>query len=406
MYSVDPGDMRTQMHQEAFPGEDISDLPLARGERARPARADRGLASERPLPGARARARRSVSALELPVRLEAHEPPEARGVGRDDVALLVATRHDLELVHARFRELPQFLSAGDLLVVNTSATLPAALDARLGERTGRAAALDAAAATAPGSSSCARATRRRYPRPPVGARLDLPGGGQAELLARFAGSERLVRRTLRARRAARGLPAPARPARSATATSPSRWPLDAYQTVFALQPGSAEMPSAGRPFTAELVTELVARGVLVAPVTLHTGVSSLEHGEPPYPERFRVPRATARLVNAVRGWGGRVIAVGTTVVRALETVAAADGTVSEGQGWTSLVVTPERGLRAVDGLLTGWHEPESSHLAAARGRGRRRAPRALLPGRARARLPLARVRRRAPDPPLERRRPH
>jgi S-adenosylmethionine:tRNA ribosyltransferase-isomerase len=122
------------------------------------------------------------------------------------------------------------------------------------------------------------------------------------------------------------------------------------------------MPSAGRPFTAELVTELVARGVLFSPVTLHTGVSSPEQGEPPYPERFQVPAPTARLVNAVRGWNGRVVAVGTSVVRALETVAVADGTVSEGEGWTSLVVTPERGLRAIDGLLTGWHESESSHL--------------------------------------------
>ena len=143
---------------------------------------------------------------------------------------------------------------------------------------------------------------------------------------------------------------------------PHAWPIDAYQTVFALVPGSAEMPSAGRPFSAELVVELVARGVHLAPVTLHAGVSSLEHGEPPYPERYRVPAATARLVNAVHAWGGRVIAVGTTVVRALETVAAPDGTVGPGEGRTSLIVTRERGLRAVDGLLTGWHEPASSHM--------------------------------------------
>ena len=122
------------------------------------------------------------------------------------------------------------------------------------------------------------------------------------------------------------------------------------------------MPSAGRPFTAELVTDLVARGVLVAPVTLHAGVSSTERGEPTFPERFQVPPATARVVNAVHGWNSRVIAVGTTVVRALESVAAADGTVSAGQGWTSLTVTPERGLYAIDGLLTGWHEHDSSHL--------------------------------------------
>jgi S-adenosylmethionine:tRNA ribosyltransferase-isomerase len=122
------------------------------------------------------------------------------------------------------------------------------------------------------------------------------------------------------------------------------------------------MPSAGRPFTHELVTDLVARGVLVAPVTLHTGVSSPERDEAPYPERYRVPAPTARLVNAVQLWGGRVIAVGTTVVRALETVAHADGAVEDGEGWTNLVVTPARGLRVVDGLLTGWHEPRSSHL--------------------------------------------
>ncbi len=138
--------------------------------------------------------------------------------------------------------------------------------------------------------------------------------------------------------------------------------MGAYQTVFAREAGSAEMPSAGRPFTDALVTELVTGGVLVAPLVLHAGVSSPERDEPPFPERFRVPAETARLVGAVRSWGGRVIAVGTTVVRALESVALPGGAVRAGEGWTSLVVTPERGLRVVDGLITGWHEPESSHL--------------------------------------------
>jgi S-adenosylmethionine:tRNA ribosyltransferase-isomerase len=121
------------------------------------------------------------------------------------------------------------------------------------------------------------------------------------------------------------------------------------------------MPSAARPFSGELVASLVARGVLIAPITLHAGLSSPERHEPPQPERYRVPAPTARLVNAVRGWGGRVIAVGTTVVRALETVATAGGLVA-GEGWTNVVITPERGVRAVDGLLTGWHEPRASHL--------------------------------------------
>ena len=140
------------------------------------------------------------------------------------------------------------------------------------------------------------------------------------------------------------------------------WPLSDYQTVWATEPGSMEMPSAGRPFTPELITRLVAAGVLVAPLTLHTGVSSPERHEAPYPERYEVPEATARVVNAVRGWGGRVVAVGTTVVRALETAVDADGSVNAGAGWTGLVVTPERGVRAVDGLITGWHEPQASHL--------------------------------------------
>ena len=299
-----------------------------------------------------------MSALEFRSRLEAHEPPEVRGEGRDDVALLVATRHDLAVVHARFRDLPQVLSSGDLLVVNVSATLAAAVEARLGKQPLQ---LWLSTPTPDGTWLVELRTGdgRPYPRPPIGARLELPGGAHAELVARFAGSERLsVARVECDAPLEDYLRRHGRPIRYGYVPEP--WPLDAYQTAFALEPGSAEMPSAGRPFTTELVTQLVARGVLITPVTLHTGVSSPERDEPPSPERYHVPAATARLVNAVRGWNGRVIAVGTTVVRALESVAAVNGTVSEGQGWTNLVVTQERGLRAIDGLLTGWHESGSS----------------------------------------------
>jgi S-adenosylmethionine:tRNA ribosyltransferase-isomerase len=186
--------------------------------------------------------------------------------------------------------------------------------------------------------------------------LELPAGARVELLAPYLAGPRLWIARLT-------LPVPllaylrkhGRPIRYRYVSEPH--PLAEYQTIFAAEPGSAEMPSAGRPFTHELVTELAGRGVLFAPITLHTGVSSPEDHEPPYPERFSVPPATFRLLEAVRGWGGRVIAVGTTVVRALES--AADGKL---EGWTNLVVTPERGVRAVDGLLTGWHEPGASHL--------------------------------------------
>ena len=301
-----------------------------------------------------------MSAAEVPIRLEAHEPPEVRGEGRDDVALLVSSRRGGELVHARFRELPRYLASGDLLVVNASATLPAALDATLD---GEPLQVRLSTEQPGGLWIIEVRTADGHPRtlPPDSSRLELNGGGRANLLARFAGSGRLSIACL-------DVDAPVheylsrngRPIRYGYVHE--AWPIDAYQTVFAVEPGSAEMPSAGRPFTTELVTELVSRGVLVAPIVLHTGLSSPERGEPPYPEHYRVPRSTAALVNAVHDWGGQVIAVGTTVVRALETVAAADGTVSEGQGWTGLVITPQRGVRAVDGLLTGLHEADSSHL--------------------------------------------
>jgi S-adenosylmethionine:tRNA ribosyltransferase-isomerase len=100
----------------------------------------------------------------------------------------------------------------------------------------------------------------------------------------------------------------------------------------------------------------------VAPLVLHCGVASLEEGEAPYAEQYRVPVDTARRIALARRTGGRVVAVGTTVVRALETVVDDTGDVHPGAGWTELVVTPERGVRAVDGLVTGWHEPAASHL--------------------------------------------
>ncbi len=308
-----------------------------------------------------------AGAFELPRALEATTPPEARGLARDEVRLLVAERSSGALAHARFRGLGDHLRAGDLLVVNVSATLPAAVPGTLD---GREPVELRFATAAPdlelhGSWWIVELRSPDGARPFGGARagerVALPGDTEAELVAPYAGGSRLWLARIHGPRPVRELlAAHGHPIRYGYV--PREWPLDAYQTVFATEPGSAEMPSAGRPFTAELITGLAARGVLIAPLTLHTGVSSLERGEAPYPERYAVPEHTARLVNAVRWWGGRVIAVGTTVVRALETVADEGGAVAAAEGWTRLVVTPERGLRAVDGLITGWHEPEASHL--------------------------------------------
>src|ERR671918_222389 len=217
----------------------------------------------------------------------------------------IGGRAGTEIIHRRFVDLGDALDAGDLLVVNTSAVVPAALDARGSDGNGQRLHLST---EQPGGfwvveprHPAGPGTERYVGTPP--AHLVLPGGGRAE------------------------------------------------------------MPSAARPFTESLVTELVTRGIVLAPITLHTGVSSQEAGEPPYAERYEVPGATASLVNAAHADGHRVIAVGTTVVRALESTADEAGRSHPGRGWTELVVTPDRGVRVVDGLVTGWHEPESSHLA-------------------------------------------
>ncbi len=310
----------------------------------------------------------AAAGFTLPERLEAREPPEARGLARDGVRMLVAERTSGRLSHRHARDLAAVLTPGDLLVVNTSATLPAALRARRADGT----VLDLhVSVPVPGSEHRLVELRRdgaRFGDGRAGEVLELPGGARATLVARYVTSPRLWV-------AALTLPAPltaylahhGAPVRYRHVPRP--WPLRDLQTVYAREPGSSEMPSAGRPLTEALLTECMARGIAVAPVVLHCGVSSPEEGEPPVPEPYRVPAPTARLVELTRRAGGRVIAVGTTVVRALETVAPPGGAVVPGEGFTHVVVTPERGVRAVDGLLTGWHEPDAPHLAMLRAIG-------------------------------------
>jgi S-adenosylmethionine:tRNA ribosyltransferase-isomerase len=283
-------------------------------------------------------------------------PIEASGRRRDEARLLVSWRSSNGEVDTVFADLPGFLDPGDVLVVNTSATLPAAVPTTNGLLLHVSSELPAGL----------RLVELRGPqgagsRPFFGARpgvVCLAGGGRAILLAPYPpdGPGRLwVAQLELPGGVLTYLAEHGHPVRYGTPAQ--AWPLDAYQTVFATEPGSSEMPSAARGFTAELVTALVAKGVVVAPVVLHCGVSSPEVGEAPQPEVYRVPATTAAVVKAARAAGQRVIAVGTTVARALETTAG-----EPGAGWTELVITPERGMRVVDGLVTGWHEPEASHL--------------------------------------------
>lgn len=302
--------------------------------------------------------------FDRPQALQASGPPERRGLERDEVRLLVTTERGHE--HARFRDLPRFLAPGTLLVVNTSATLPASLPARhpaLGP-------LLANVSTWYGGGSYLVELRRSAAEPgplPVEAGDHLEIAGEpARLVAPHPGLPRLwflrVETSLRAAMERAGSPI-----RYGYLEAPYPKLAD-YQTLFARQPGSAEMPSAGRPFTPRVVNDLQARGIGLAGVTLHTGVSSHEveadevEDQVLYAEPFEVPRQTAEAVNAARREGRAVIAVGTTVIRALET--AWDGErVRPSAGFTRLLVHPGRPVRSVDGLITGLHDPLASHLA-------------------------------------------
>jgi S-adenosylmethionine:tRNA ribosyltransferase-isomerase len=304
-----------------------------------------------------------TAAFVLPPDAEADRPPEERGLARDEVRLMAVRPGGVE--HRRFADLAELLASGDLLVVNTSATLPARVVARGAD--GRLVPLHVST-TLDDGSWVVEVRRPDNAGPDLGVEpgtlLRLPGGVRLHVQEAYP-QPRAGSRLWRAR---------TDPATSTTAYLPRHGqpiayrhlrhdaPLAALQNVYAAAPGSAEMASAGRPVSGRLLARLVARGVPVVPLTLHTGVSSPELHEPPYPERFAVPEVTARLVTATRRAGSRVVAVGTTVTRALETATGDDGVTRAAAGWTSLVLGPERPARAVTALVTGLHEPGASHL--------------------------------------------
>jgi S-adenosylmethionine:tRNA ribosyltransferase-isomerase len=287
--------------------------------------------------------------------LEATAPPERRGLARDEVRMLVTDRRARTHVHARFRELPSFLRPGDLVVVNDSATLPAAIPALRADGTQLmlhvSTTIDARISIAEprGTVLC-------------GEELRLPRGGSAVMIAPVEPEQpRLWYAWFQ-------LPQPmheylaraGEPIRYGYMTQ--RFPLADYQTIFAREPGSSEMPSAGRPFSPRVVGACAERGVELATITLHCGVASLEAPERPPIERYTVSPAAVSAVNVARSEGRRVIAVGTTVVRALES-AVHDGTLFASSGWTDLVIDKKHVLRAVDALLTGFHGATATHQA-------------------------------------------
>nr|AHE14758.1 putative S-adenosylmethionine:tRNA ribosyltransferase-isomerase [uncultured bacterium] len=306
----------------------------------------------------------------VPPGRHAGEPPEHRGLTRDGVRLLVAQPGRID--HARFHDLPRFLGPGDIVVVNTSATLPAAVAGTVIGPAGHNPDVHVATELPDGSWII-------EVRSPDGAGPDtslapgrvivLPEDRRLILASSFPEPGRPTSRLWKARPEADGDTLPDRPGYLSAHGRPiayghlaGRFPLSDYQTTYGTQPGSAELVSAGRPFTDRILVRLMTHGVTVAPLILHTGVSSPEAHEPPASEEFDVPVDTARLVNSAGRAGRRVVAVGTTVARALETVTGRDGVVRAGAGWTDLVLTAERPARVVTGLITGLHEANASHL--------------------------------------------
>ena len=302
----------------------------------------------------------------LPPELEAPAPPEYRGMTRDAVRMLVATKSDGTLLHSHFSELPRFLDEGDLVVINTSGTLAAELDGTAPDRSAVQVHLSTQLPAGLWTVEVRRDGEAHLGAAP-GDVITLPDEGRVALVGPYspgpggAGVRLWVSRVETPVRLHSFLALHGRPIRYGYVRG--SYPITAYQNVYTTEPGSAEMPSAGRPFTPEVLTRLVAKGVGVAPLLLHTGVASLEASEPPYAEYFRVSLSTAHHINDTRRSGGRVIAIGTTVVRALESVVDEHGHVHPSEGWTETIVSPERPVRSIDGFLTGWHEPEASHLA-------------------------------------------
>jgi S-adenosylmethionine:tRNA ribosyltransferase-isomerase len=316
----------------------------------------------------------STIEFSLPSELEASAPPEARGLRRDEVRLMVSSYSKDQVMHTRFYKFPKFLNEGDVLVINTSRTRNSALLATRTDGTllelHLSTHFDTGLWTVEVRSMDEAGKTKHFEDVHMGEVLHLPGAASAVLQEPYISdcnensrpSETLWLAKIELPQdvdeylARHGFPIRYNYVKE-------RWPLSFYQTVYATESGSAEMPSAGRPFTSKLLRRLETKGIRIAPLILHTGVSNLETHEPPYREYYRVNAETAQLVNEARAAGRRIVAVGTTAIRALESVTNGDGRTHAGEGWTCLVVTPQRGLRAVNALLTGMHEPAASHLA-------------------------------------------
>ncbi|MYL32450.1 S-adenosylmethionine:tRNA ribosyltransferase-isomerase [Pontibacillus yanchengensis] len=299
-----------------------------------------------------------ATSFHIPEFLHAEVPPEHKGMSRDEVRLMVLQEDEDSAYHKRFEEIDQFLEDGDVIVLNNSRTIPPVLKGCLGKqnveiRLSRKISTNQWEALLLG-------TFRQINVPiqfPEGLEATISGLGSEPPLVTLSfskGGSSLLDYIYRY----------GEPVRYEYIHHP--WPLETYQTVYGAIPGSVEMPSAGRAFTWDLLSKLKAKGVQTTYIQLHAGLSYYEQNRWPnpknHPEAFNVPEETARLITQAKQNSNRVIAVGTTVVRALESAVNEHGEVKAISGITRLYIDQNHRVITVDGLLTGFHEPEASHL--------------------------------------------
>jgi S-adenosylmethionine:tRNA ribosyltransferase-isomerase len=308
----------------------------------------------------------NIIQFDLPKHLSCPEPTEERNMHRDEVRLLV-TGSNGNIQHSTFKFLDNFLSKGDVLVVNTSATIPAALPLLLPGGSKGKLHLGTKLKEKEWLVEIREITGNRtirWKEGEAGMQFELPSSASVTLKQNFYNNDQWldlwiadfdIHESMQKYLSANALPIQYEKLNR-------QYPLSYYQTFFSFHPGSSEMPSAGRGFTAPLIERLLQKGIVFAPVVLHTGVSSLEENETPYPEYMEIDPLTTSIINTAKKQGRRIIAVGTTAIRAIETALNEEDLVISYHGNTNLFIDENYKMKIADGLLTGFHEPRASHL--------------------------------------------
>ncbi len=306
----------------------------------------------------------------LPKNLECSIPTEIRGINRDEVRLMISNISTDNVQHDTFKNIVDYLNEDDVLVVNTSGTIKAAIPAKNKNNTFLQIHLSTQLKNKKWVAELREISEnntQRYFGGQPNEIIELIHGGSIRLIQPYYSNsnqeDHLQLWTIELiieEEVSHYLEKFAQNIQYFNIKK--NYPNSFYQTIFAKEFGSAEMPSAGRAFTQNVLDQLEKKGVEIIPILLHTGVASLEMNEKPYEEYFEISKKSATAINNARKKGKNIIAVGTTVIRAIETLTSSQKITSSGKGWTNIFITPERGVNGIDGLITGFHEPKASHL--------------------------------------------